>query len=91
MKQIKAFLRAVTPTQNFIIGVGGILLFLVVIAGLVAGLVLGIMYGLEYMIGEKAASWLLIAMVICYWGWMFFSPIFDIIVSRYKEFLNEAG
>lgn len=91
MKQIKAFLRAVTPTRDFILGVGGILLFLMVITVLLVGLVLGITYGLEYMIGEKAASWLLTAMMICFWGWMFFSPIFDIIVSRYKEFLNEAG
>ncbi len=91
MKQIKALLRAVTPTWDFIIGVGGILLFLVVITGLLVGLVLGILYGLEYTIGEKAASWLLTAVVICFWGWMAFSPIFDIIVRRYKEFLNEAG
>jgi hypothetical protein len=91
MKKVKAFLRAVTPTRNFIIGVGGILLLLVVITVLVVGLVLGILYGLEYMIGEKAASWLLTAIVICFWGWMAFSPILDIIVSRYKEYLNEAG
>lgn len=68
-KRIKAFLRAITPTRDFIIGVGMILLFLMVITVLLGGSVLGILF----------------------WGWLAFIPILDVIVRRYKEFLNETG
>jgi biotin transporter BioY len=65
------------------------MLFIVVFSGLVLGLVLGINYVLVYTIGVHATEWVLTAIMIGFWGWLILRPLVDIVVRRYKEFLNE--